>query len=202
MFARTTITGPPGVSRRHTAGAAPPTERATAHAQDQCVARGARGSPLRCPSPPAASSDDKRLLRQQVVSSASSSSSSSSGEVDGKGAKVGIILPDTTSSPRWVTADPDRPQGATARSTTSTATSRTPAARRRKMQTIARQMTADKVKVLMIVDLDPASGAKIEQEAAKNGVIPSTTTGSPRAAARRSTSPSTTSRSARCRARR
>jgi D-xylose transport system substrate-binding protein len=33
-------------------------------------------------------------------------------------------------------------------------------------------MTADKIKVLMIVDLDPASGAKIEQEAAKNGVIP------------------------------
>ena len=39
------------------------------------------------------------------------------------------------------------------------------------MQTIARQMTADKVKALMIVNLDPASGAKIEQEAAKAGVI-------------------------------
>ena len=32
---------------------------------------------------------------------------SSGGAVDGKGAKVGIILPDTTSSPRWVTADPE-----------------------------------------------------------------------------------------------
>ncbi len=40
------------------------------------------------------------------------------------------------------------------------------------MQTIARQMTSDGIKVLMIVDLDAASGAKIEQEAAKNGVIP------------------------------
>src|SRR5438094_2343555 len=30
-----------------------------------------------------------------------------SGGIDGKGAKVGIILPDTTSSPRWVTADPE-----------------------------------------------------------------------------------------------
>ena len=40
------------------------------------------------------------------------------------------------------------------------------------MQTIARQMESDKVKVLMIVDLDAASGAEIEQEAAKNGVIP------------------------------
>src|SRR4051794_34362831 len=38
--------------------------------------------------------------------SSSQSSSSASGTVDGKGAKVGIILPDTTSSPRWVTADP------------------------------------------------------------------------------------------------
>jgi D-xylose transport system substrate-binding protein len=35
-----------------------------------------------------------------------SSSSSGGGAIDGKGAKVGIILPDTTSSPRWVTADP------------------------------------------------------------------------------------------------
>jgi D-xylose transport system substrate-binding protein len=40
------------------------------------------------------------------------------------------------------------------------------------MQTIARQMESNKIKVLMIVDLDAASGAKIEQEAAKNGVIP------------------------------
>jgi D-xylose transport system substrate-binding protein len=40
-----------------------------------------------------------------------------------------------------------------------------------KMQTIARQMTQSKIKVLMIVNLDPASGAKIEKEAAKNGVV-------------------------------
>jgi D-xylose transport system substrate-binding protein len=33
-------------------------------------------------------------------------------------------------------------------------------------------MEASKVKVLMIVNLDPASGAKIEKEAAQNGVIP------------------------------
>jgi D-xylose transport system substrate-binding protein len=40
------------------------------------------------------------------------------------------------------------------------------------MKTIAQQMEGNGVKVLMIVDLDAASGAKIEQEAAKNGVIP------------------------------
>ena len=37
---------------------------------------------------------------------ASTSTTASGGTLDGKGAKVGIILPDTTSSPRWVTADP------------------------------------------------------------------------------------------------
>jgi D-xylose transport system substrate-binding protein len=42
-----------------------------------------------------------------AASSPSGAGASSSGAVDGKGAKVGIILPDTTSSPRWVTADPE-----------------------------------------------------------------------------------------------
>src|SRR5919199_691285 len=40
-------------------------------------------------------------------SSSSAATSGGGGAVDGKGAKVGIILPDTTSSPRWITADPD-----------------------------------------------------------------------------------------------
>src|SRR5581483_1002653 len=39
-------------------------------------------------------------------SSSSSTSSGGSGGINGHGAKVGIILPDTTSSPRWITADP------------------------------------------------------------------------------------------------
>jgi D-xylose transport system substrate-binding protein len=40
------------------------------------------------------------------------------------------------------------------------------------MKTIAQQMESNKVKVLMIVDLDAASGAAIEQQAKKAGVIP------------------------------
>ena len=39
-------------------------------------------------------------------SAPSSSTGGGTGGIDGKGAKVGIILPDTTSSPRWVSADP------------------------------------------------------------------------------------------------
>jgi D-xylose transport system substrate-binding protein len=104
-------------------------------------------------------------------SSASSSSTTSSGQVDGKGAKVGIILPDTTSSPRWITADPTALK-ADCKTYNLDCDIQNAGGSASKMQTIAQQMTAAKVKVLMIVNLDPASGAKIEQAAAKNGVIP------------------------------
>jgi D-xylose transport system substrate-binding protein len=103
--------------------------------------------------------------------SSSPSSSSASGAVDGKGAKVGIILPDTTSSPRWVTADPDALK-ANCQKYNLDCNIQNAGGSASKMQTIARQMESQHVKVLMIVDLDAASGAKIEQEAAKNGVIP------------------------------
>ena len=105
------------------------------------------------------------------ASASSGASGSSSGGVDGKGAKVGIILPDTTSSPRWVTADPDALK-ANCQKYNLDCNIQNAGGSASKMQTIARQMESDKVKVLMIVDLDAASGAKIEQEAAKNGVIP------------------------------
>jgi D-xylose transport system substrate-binding protein len=103
-------------------------------------------------------------------SSASASDSGSSGAVDGKGAKVGIILPDTTSSPRWVTADPEALK-ANCEKANLECNIQNAGGSASKMQTIARQMTSEKIKVLMIVNLDPASGAKIEQEAAENGVI-------------------------------
>jgi D-xylose transport system substrate-binding protein len=103
--------------------------------------------------------------------SASESSSSAGGAIDGKGVKVGIILPDTTSSPRWVTADPEALK-ANCKTYNLDCNIQNAGGSASKMQTIARQMTASKVKVLMIVNLDPASGAKIEQEATQNGVIP------------------------------
>ena len=103
--------------------------------------------------------------------SSSPSSSSASGAIDGKGAKVGIILPDTTSSPRWVTADPTALK-ADCKQYNLDCNIQNAGGSASKMQTIARQMESQKVKVLMIVDLDAASGAKIEKEAAQNGVIP------------------------------
>jgi D-xylose transport system substrate-binding protein len=104
-------------------------------------------------------------------SASSSESSSSSDAVDGKGAKVGIILPDTTSSPRWVTADPTALK-ANCKIYNLDCNIQNAGGSAAKMQTIARSMTSQGAKVLMIVNLDPASGAKIEQEAAKAGVIP------------------------------
>jgi D-xylose transport system substrate-binding protein len=102
---------------------------------------------------------------------APASSAAAGGALDGKGAKVGIILPDTTSSPRWVTADPTALKADCTKYNLA-CNIQNAGGSAAKMQTIARQMEADGVKVLMIVDLDAASGAKIEQEAKANGVIP------------------------------
>ena len=83
---------------------------------------------------------------------------------------MGIILPDTTSSPRWITADPtalkadcktDNLDCDIQNANGSAAT----------MKTIAQGMEAKKIKVLMIVNLDPASGAAIEKAAEKQNII-------------------------------
>jgi D-xylose transport system substrate-binding protein len=102
--------------------------------------------------------------------STSASSSASTGTIDGKGAKVGIILPDTTSSPRWVTADPTALKSDCKKYNLSCDIQNADGSPS-KMKTIAQQMEANKVKVLMIVDLNQASGAAIEKAASKAGVI-------------------------------
>lgn len=99
----------------------------------------------------------------------SGSSSAAGGAIDGKGAKVGIILPDTQSSQRWVTADPvalkARCQQDNLKCDIQNA--QNDAA---KMKTIAESMESSGVKVLMIVNLDSASGAAIEKEAQSKGI--------------------------------
>jgi D-xylose transport system substrate-binding protein len=105
-----------------------------------------------------------------AVSSAPASSSAA-GAVDGKGVKVGIILPDTTSSPRWVTADPTA-LAAACKQYNLNCDIQNANGSATKMKSIAQQMESSGVKALMIVDLDQASGAAIEQAATKAGVIP------------------------------
>jgi D-xylose transport system substrate-binding protein len=99
-------------------------------------------------------------------SSSSSGSSSGGGSASGK---VGVILPDTTSSPRWESADRPKLEAAfkAAGVKYDIQNAQNDA---QKMQTIAQQMITGGVTVLAIVNLDSASGAAIEQQAKKQGV--------------------------------
>jgi D-xylose transport system substrate-binding protein len=98
----------------------------------------------------------------------SSGGSGSSGGGDASG-KIGVILPDTTSSPRWESAD--RPQLTAAFKAAGVDFDIQNAnGDAQAMQTIAQQMITSGVTVLAIVNLDSASGAAIEQQAKSQGV--------------------------------
>jgi D-xylose transport system substrate-binding protein len=100
--------------------------------------------------------------------SGNSSSASSSGGGSASG-KVGVILPDTVSSPRWESQDRPKLEAAfkAAGVKYDIQNAQNDA---QKMQTIAQQMITGGVTVLAIVNLDSASGAAIEQQAKKQGV--------------------------------
>ncbi len=102
-------------------------------------------------------------------STTSASGSSSAGATDGKGTKVGIILPDTQSSQRWVTGDPVALK-AGCQAANLDCDIQNANGQAATMKTIASSMLADGVKILMIVNLDSASGAAIEKQAADQGV--------------------------------
>jgi D-xylose transport system substrate-binding protein len=106
----------------------------------------------------------------EATSASSSASGGGSGTIDGKGAKVGIILPDTTSSPRWVSSDPQA-LAADCKKDNLTCDIQNAGGSAAQMQTIAQQMEGNGVKALVIVNLDSASGAAIEQAANKLGII-------------------------------
>ena len=83
--------------------------------------------------------------------------------------KIGVILPDTTSSPRWESAD--RPNLTAAFQDAGVDFDIQNAnGDAQQMQTIAQQMITSGVTVLAIVNLDSASGAAIEQQAKSQGV--------------------------------
>ncbi|MGI8881362.1 MAG: sugar ABC transporter substrate-binding protein [Jatrophihabitans sp.] len=97
------------------------------------------------------------------------SSSSGSGALDGKNTKVGIILPETGTSQRWITADPvalkqdclDAKLDCDIQNAQGDA---------QQMKTIAQKMEANGVKVLMLVAIDPSSAAAIEKDATAKGI--------------------------------
>jgi D-xylose transport system substrate-binding protein len=102
--------------------------------------------------------------------SASSGTSGGAGGVDGKGGKVGIILPDTKSSNRWVNSDPTA-LAADCKTYNVSCDIKNANGDATQMKTIAEAMMNSGARVLMIVNLDPASGAAIEKEAKSKGVL-------------------------------
>jgi D-xylose transport system substrate-binding protein len=103
--------------------------------------------------------------------SAGASGSSASGSSGGSSTaqKVGVILPDTVSSPRWESAD--RPQlEAAFKAAGVEATIDNAQGDAQRMQTIADQMMSSGVTVLAIVNLDSASGSAIEAKAKQQGI--------------------------------
>lgn len=102
--------------------------------------------------------------------SATDTSSSSGGAIDGKGAKVGIILPDRQSSNRWISSDPDA-LAAQCKKDNLSCDIQNADNSATNMTTIAQTMMNNGVKVLMIVNLDSASASKIEDTAKSKGVI-------------------------------
>ncbi len=104
-----------------------------------------------------------------ATSTSASSSSSSGGAIDGKGAKIGAIMPDTQSSNRWVTSDPEAIKAECQKVNLScdVENANNDAGQ---MATIAQKMIQSGAKVLLIVNLDSASAAAIEKDAAAKGV--------------------------------
>jgi D-xylose transport system substrate-binding protein len=95
-----------------------------------------------------------------------SGSGSSGGSASGK---IGVILPDTESSPRWESADRPLLEKAFKDAGVDYTIDNAQGDAQR-MATIADQMITQGVTVLAIVNLDSASGAQIEEKAAQQGV--------------------------------
>ena len=100
----------------------------------------------------------------------SSSSGSSGGSAPPANTKVGILLPDTASSPRWVSADPNqlRSQCAANKLTCYIDNANGSATTQ---QAQAQALINAGVGVLIVVNLDPGSGAAIESLARQHNVV-------------------------------
>jgi D-xylose transport system substrate-binding protein len=108
------------------------------------------------------------LVLSACGSSDSSSSSSASGDGGSKG-KVGVILPDATTSPRWENNDrPDLTKAFTDAGIESDI--QNAGGDTAKFGTICDSMINEGVQVLMIVNLDPDSGAACLKKATQAGI--------------------------------
>jgi D-xylose transport system substrate-binding protein len=98
-----------------------------------------------------------------------STDSGSGGSAASGGKQVGIILPDTKSSQRWSVDDP-KYLGDAFKAAGITYDLQNAQGDATTFQTIADSMIAEKVKVLIIANLDSGSGAAVEAKAKQNGI--------------------------------
>jgi len=102
-------------------------------------------------------------------STASAGASGSSSAAGGGGAQVGVILPDTQSSKRWESFDKPYLQQAFDAAGVK-ADIQNALGDKSKFATIADSMIQEGVKVLIITNLDSASGAQVETKAKNAGI--------------------------------
>jgi D-xylose transport system substrate-binding protein len=105
----------------------------------------------------------------EATSSAAGGGGSSSSAAGGGGAQVGVILPDTQSSQRWESFDKPYLQQAFDAAGIK-ADIQNALNDKNKFATIADSMIQEGVKVLIITNLDSASGAQVETKAKNAGI--------------------------------
>jgi D-xylose transport system substrate-binding protein len=109
-------------------------------------------------------------LAVAALAGCSSSSSSGSSATPAKNNKVGILLPDTSSSPRWVAADPNELQKQCIQyKLTCYVDNANGAATTQQAQ--AQALINAGVGVILITDLDPGSGKAIQSLAQQHNVV-------------------------------
>jgi D-xylose transport system substrate-binding protein len=101
--------------------------------------------------------------------SSSSKSGGSGSSAAATNNKVGILLPDTSSSPRWVSADPNELANQCAKYNLNCKIYNANGVDATQEQQ-AQQLISQGVGVLLVVDLDASSGAQIEHSAESKGV--------------------------------
>ena len=139
---------------------------AAAFALAACSSSGGGGGNSSAPATSAAAGG----ATSAAAPSAPATGGSGGGAIDGKGAKVGIILPDRQSSNRWISSDPIALK---ARCKADNLTCDIQNANNSATQfvAIAQSMMNNGAKVLILTALDPASAGKVETQAKAKGII-------------------------------
>jgi D-xylose transport system substrate-binding protein len=105
-----------------------------------------------------------------ALSGCSSSKGSSGGSATAKNNKVGVLLPDTASSPRWVSGDPNEINAQCIKLKLNCIIDNANGSPTQQ-QAQAQSMINAGVGVLLITDLDPGSGKAIQDLAKSHGVV-------------------------------